>query len=83
MSRAKRKDEKLDLIFHALSDYRRRQVLAKLSQGPRIIRELGADFEMSKHEITVGQFRVFVSASGYQTTAEKQGWAYVMKAQAG
>jgi len=36
-----------------------------------------SDFEMSKHEITVGQFRAFVSASGYQTTAEKQGWAYV------
>ena len=32
-----------------------------------------SDFEMSVHEITVGQFRRFVDSSGYRTTAEGQG----------
>jgi formylglycine-generating enzyme required for sulfatase activity len=35
-------------------------------------------FEMSAHEITVGQFRKFVRATGYKTEAEKdgRGWGY-------
>jgi formylglycine-generating enzyme required for sulfatase activity len=36
-------------------------------------------FEMSAHEITVGQFRKFVRATGYKTEAEKDGrggWGY-------
>lgn len=31
------------------------------------------DFELGKHEVTVGQFRQFIVASGYKTDAEKEG----------
>jgi formylglycine-generating enzyme required for sulfatase activity len=34
------------------------------------------DFEMSAYEVTVGQFRAFVDATHYQTTAEQQGSCY-------
>ena len=33
-------------------------------------------FWIDQTEVTVAQFRAFAQASGYQTTAEKQGWAY-------
>jgi formylglycine-generating enzyme required for sulfatase activity len=35
-----------------------------------------SNFSMSKTEVTVGQFRKFVDATGYRTDAEKQGWAW-------
>jgi len=35
-----------------------------------------SDFYMGKTEVTVGQFRQFVEATGFQTDAEKQGWAW-------
>ena len=34
------------------------------------------DFYMDATEVTVGQFRAFVEATGYGTTAEKAGWAH-------
>jgi formylglycine-generating enzyme len=34
-----------------------------------------AAFEMAKYEVTVGQFRAFVRATGYRTDAEKAGEA--------
>jgi len=33
-------------------------------------------FWIDRTEVTVAQFRAFVQSSGYQTSAEKQGWAY-------
>jgi formylglycine-generating enzyme required for sulfatase activity/serine/threonine protein kinase len=33
-------------------------------------------FEMSKHEVTVGQFRQFVEETGYKTTSERTGEGY-------
>ena len=33
-------------------------------------------FWLGKYEVTVGQFQRFAEASGYQTTAEREGWAY-------
>ncbi len=48
MSRASIKDAELDLIFSALADSRRRKVLSRLSKGPLIVKEIGAEFEMSK-----------------------------------
>lgn len=35
------------------------------------------DFAISKYEVTVRQFREFVNATGYKTTAETSGGAYV------
>ena len=32
---------------------------------------------MGETEVTRGQFEAFVNATGYQTTAEKEGWSYV------
>lgn len=37
------------------------------------------DFEIGTYEITVSQFRAFVKATGYQTAAEKEGWAWGME----
>ena len=37
-------------------------------------------FWMGKYEVTVGQFRQFVKATGYKTDAEKEGWAYALNA---
>ncbi|GEM_PF-1008630 len=34
-------------------------------------------FWMGKYEITVGQFKDFIEASGYQTDADKAGWSYI------
>jgi len=33
-------------------------------------------FYMGKYEVTVGQWRAFVEATGYKSEAEKEGWAY-------
>lgn len=35
------------------------------------------DFEISSTEITVGQFKTFVSETAYQTEAELEGWSWV------
>ncbi len=36
-----------------------------------------SSFILAKHEVTVGEFRAYVSATGYQTDAETKGGAYV------
>ena len=33
-------------------------------------------FKMSKYEVTVEQFGVFINATGYKTEAEKEGWSW-------
>jgi formylglycine-generating enzyme required for sulfatase activity/predicted Ser/Thr protein kinase len=45
-------------------------------EGPVHAVTIDQDFWMGKTEVTVGQFRRFVEATGYQTEAEKQGGAY-------
>jgi len=40
-------DDRLDRIFHALSDRTRRRILARLSREPAKITELAAPFDMS------------------------------------
>ncbi len=35
-------------------------------------------FYMGKYEITVGQFKEFIEATGYRTSAEKDGWGYFL-----
>jgi formylglycine-generating enzyme required for sulfatase activity len=37
------------------------------------------DFAMGRYEVTVGEFRQFVNATGYRTDAEKQGSCYSWK----
>ncbi len=39
--------------------------------------KLDYSFDMSRAEVTVGQFREFVKASGYKTDAEKHNWAWL------
>ncbi|MCL2117830.1 MAG: formylglycine-generating enzyme family protein [Planctomycetaceae bacterium] len=36
-----------------------------------------APFQLDKYQVTNHQFQLFVDATGYKTTAEQQGWAYV------
>ena len=40
-------DDRLDLIFHALSDRTRRALLARLSHGPAMVTALAEPFRMS------------------------------------
>jgi len=40
-------EDRLDTVFHALSDRTRRNLLKRLSQGPAIITELAEPFEMT------------------------------------
>lgn len=35
------------------------------------------EFYMSKYEVTIGEFRKFIAATGYRTDAEKEGTSYV------
>lgn len=39
------------------------------------------EFCIGQYELTVAQFRAFVEAKGYQTTAERKGWAYAWTGQ--
>ncbi|HZF35398.1 MAG TPA: metalloregulator ArsR/SmtB family transcription factor [Candidatus Angelobacter sp.] len=49
-TRAKRRsaDDRLDLVFHALSDRTRRALLGRLAQGPAMVSELAEPFDMSR-----------------------------------
>jgi DNA-binding transcriptional ArsR family regulator len=40
-------DDRLDRVFHALSDRTRRSLLARLARGPAIVSELARPFAMS------------------------------------
>lgn len=40
-------NERLDTVFHALSDRTRRALIARLAEGPCIVTELAEPFEMS------------------------------------
>jgi DNA-binding transcriptional ArsR family regulator len=42
-----RSPERLDRLFHALSDRTRRALLARLARGPAVVTELAAPFAMS------------------------------------
>jgi len=41
------------------------------------------EFLVDEHEVTNRQFAEFVNKTGYQTTAERRGWAYVLDRQRG
>ena len=45
------------------------------SEGPQHSVSLNG-FKMSKYEVTVEQFDVFINATGYKTDAEKEGWSW-------
>jgi DNA-binding transcriptional ArsR family regulator len=45
-------DEALDRVFFALSDPVRRQILRRLDQGPALVSELAAPFEMSLQAVS-------------------------------
>jgi formylglycine-generating enzyme required for sulfatase activity/serine/threonine protein kinase len=38
---------------------------------------LVSDFSLGKYEVTIGDFRKFVAATGYKTTAEKEGSTFI------
>ncbi len=45
----------------------------RANEGPQIEVEFARAFALARSEVTVGQFRLFVQATGYQTDAERQG----------
>lgn len=45
------------------------------NEGPQHKVTFKKDFYMAQTPVTVGQFRVFVEASGYETVAEKEEWS--------
>jgi sulfatase modifying factor 1 len=46
------------------------------AETPRRRVKITKPFHVSAHEVTVGQFRKFIAATGYKTTAEKDGRGY-------
>jgi len=46
-------------------------------EAPSHAVEITKPFLMGKYAVTVGEFKRFVNGTGYQTVAEKQGWAWV------
>ena len=46
-ARRRSADDRLDGVFHALSDRTRRALLSRLASGPAIVTELAAPFAMS------------------------------------
>ena len=45
-------------------------------EGPQRKVTIARPFWLGMHEVTRGQFNAFASATTYETTAEKEGWAY-------
>lgn len=45
-------DDRLDLVFHALSDRTRRALLARLTEGPAMVTELAEPFAMSLNAVS-------------------------------
>jgi formylglycine-generating enzyme required for sulfatase activity len=41
--------------------------------------QIDYSFDIGKTEVTVRQFRAFIEATGYQTDAEKERWAWSRK----
>ncbi|WP_209332380.1 SUMF1/EgtB/PvdO family nonheme iron enzyme [Lunatimonas salinarum] len=52
-------------------------VTEKYVKGMKLIKIPGKNFYMGETEVTRGQFEAFVNATGYQTTAEKEGFSTV------
>jgi DNA-binding transcriptional ArsR family regulator len=48
MIRARRNEDRLDRILHALADRTRRRLLKRLSQGPARVSELARPFQMTR-----------------------------------
>lgn len=53
------------------------------NEGPRHRVTFDRGFAMSETEISVGQFRQFVEATGYRTDAERVGWSRTYSASSG
>ena len=49
----------------------------RMINGMKLIKIPGRDFYMGETEVTRGQFEAFVNATGYKTSAEKEGWSWV------
>ena len=62
-----------DHRFHIAHRYSNRQDFSYETPAHRVI--LSKPFHIATTEVTVGQFRAFVTATGYQTDAEKNGGA--------
>ncbi|MDJ0655934.1 MAG: SUMF1/EgtB/PvdO family nonheme iron enzyme [Xanthomonadales bacterium] len=53
------------------------------SEGPRKPIRIGRPFGLGQTEVTVGEFRAFVTATGYQTDAERSGESTIYDLSAG
>ena len=62
-----------DRQFHIAHQYSNRQNFKNETPSHRVI--LSKSFDIAATEVTVGQFRKFVDATGYRTDAEKNGGA--------
>ncbi|MCC5917051.1 MAG: alpha/beta fold hydrolase [Cryomorphaceae bacterium] len=67
----------LDLIISENDNFKAHTSNVRMINGMKLIKIPGRDFYMGETEVTRGQFEAFVNATGYQTTAEKEGWSYV------
>jgi len=67
-------------LKHKFSAYQRE--IHDYLEKPSFPVELTKDFSIGQHEVTVGQFRRFVEATGYKTDAERAGEAWVFQPEA-
>ena len=65
--------ERREHRFHLAHQFSNRQEFRNEKPAHRVA--ITQDFELGKTEVTVGQFRAFVEATGYTTDAEKSGGA--------
>jgi formylglycine-generating enzyme required for sulfatase activity len=55
----------------------------RANEGPQFEVRFARAFAMARNEVTVGQFRQFVQATGYQTDAERQGNSTIYSEESG
>ncbi|XZE51474.1 formylglycine-generating enzyme family protein [Planctomycetaceae bacterium SH139] len=67
-------------LKHKFSAYQRE--IHDYLEKPAFPVQLSSDFFIGESEVTVGQFRQFVAATGYQTDAERAGAAWVFTPEA-
>ena len=77
--------EEIDWLLTQAPDLKDAEMFVKdwvRSEGPDRRMTIGEPFLLGAHEVTVGEFRMFVKATGYKTDAETAGGGFVWNVEA-